>query len=79
MPGSALERMKSEALRLPEAERAELAHSLVASLDGPADPGAEAEWDAEIQRRLDEIDSGTAKLVDREEMRRTIRARMKRG
>lgn len=35
--------------------------------------------DAEILRRLSEIDAGTAKLVDRATMRRHIRARMKRS
>jgi putative addiction module component (TIGR02574 family) len=74
-----LEKLRSEALRLPEAERAELAHSLVLSLDGPADKDAESAWDAEIQRRLAEIDAGTAKLIDREELRRRMRARMSGG
>lgn len=36
------------------------------------------EQDAEIQRRLSEIDAGNAKLVDRATMRRRIRARMRR-
>lgn len=73
-----LEKVRSEALSLSEPERAELAHSLVASLDGPADPGAEQAWDAEIQRRLSEIDAGTAQLIDREEFRRRMRERMSR-
>ena len=75
MSGIALEKVRSEALSLPEAERAELAHDLVASLDGPADSDAENAWDAEILRRLAEIDSGTAELIDREEFRRRMRAR----
>lgn len=79
MAGSTLERIRSEALRLSEAERAELAHSLVESLDGPADKDAESAWDAEIVRRLAEIDAGAAKLIDREEMRRRMRARMSRA
>ena len=74
-----LEKVRSEALSLSEPERAELAHSLVASLDGPADPGAEQAWDAEIQRRLSEIDAGTAQLIDREEFRRRMRERMSRN
>ena len=73
-----LEKIRSEALRLSESERAELAHSLVSSLDGPADADAEAAWDAEIRRRLDEIQAGTAELIDREELRRRIQARMSR-
>ncbi len=74
--GSTLEKVRSGALRLSEAERAELAHSLVESLDGPADKDAASAWDAEIQRRLAEIDAGTAKLIDREELRRRMRARI---
>jgi putative addiction module component (TIGR02574 family) len=74
MAGTALEKVRSEALRLPESERAELAHSLVVSLDGPTDADAEPAWDAEILRRLAEIDSGTAELIDREELRRRMRA-----
>ena len=79
MAGPTLEKVRSEALRLPESERAELAHSLVASLDGPADADVEPAWDAQILRRLAEIDSGTAELIDREELRRRMRARMSRA
>ena len=79
MAGSTLERVRSEALSLTQAERAELAHSLVVSLDGPPDKDADAAWDAELMRRLDEIDAGTAELVDREDLRRRIRARMNRA
>lgn len=78
MSSSALEKIRTEALRLSEAERAELAHNLVSSLDGPADSDVEDAWDAEILRRLAEIDSGTAKLIDREEFRRRLRTRMNR-
>jgi len=74
-----LEKVRTEALSLPEAERAELAHNLVASLDGRADPDAKTAWDAEILRRLAEIDAGTANLIDREEFRRRMRARMSRS
>ncbi len=42
-----------EVLALPEADRAELAYELVASLDGATDADAEAEWAAEIERRAD--------------------------
>ncbi len=79
MAGSTLEKVRSEALRLTQAERAELAHSLVGSLDGPVDKDAESAWDAEILRRLDEIDAGTAELIDREELRRRMKARMSRA
>ncbi len=76
MGSPALEKIRSEALSLSEPERAELAYNLVSSLDGPADPDAEQGWDAEILRRLADIDTGTADLLDREEFRRRIRARL---
>lgn len=79
MGSPTLEKVRSEALDLPESERAELAHNLVASLDGPPEPDVEKAWDAEILRRLAEIDSGTANLIDREEFSRRLRARMSRS
>ena len=78
MSSTALEKVRSEALSLSEVERAELAYNLVTSLDGPPDSDAEEAWDLEITRRLSEIDAGTAKLVDREEFRRRMRARANR-
>ena len=51
-----------------------MAHSLVASLDGPSESDVEEAWDAEILRRLAEIDSGSANLIDREEFGRRMRA-----
>lgn len=75
MAGSALEKLRSAALGLTERERAELAHDLVASLDGPAEIDAEQAWEAEIRRRIAEIDTGAAELIDRGELRRRMRAR----
>lgn len=79
MGATTLEKLRSEALSLSEPERAELAHSLVTSLDGPADRDTQLSWDVEIQRRLAEIDSGTAQLIDREDLRRRMRERMSRA
>ncbi|MGH8549134.1 MAG: addiction module protein [Methylococcales bacterium] len=76
MVSETLGKLRSEALSLPEAERAELAHALVKSLDSPTDPDAADAWDKEIVRRLSEIDSNTAKLIDREEFRRRMQARI---
>lgn len=78
MGSPTLERVRSEALDLPESERAELAQNLVASLDGPPEADVDKAWDAEILRRLVEIDSGTAKLIDRQEFSRRMRDRMSR-
>lgn len=71
-----LNKLRSEALMLSEVERAELAYALVKSLDAPIDMGVSEAWDKEIQRRLAEIDAGTAKLIDRDEFRRRMRTRI---
>ena len=78
MPNSALEKVRADALNLPESDRAELAQDLMASLDGPADPDADKAWDAEILRRLAEIDAGTARLIDRDEFSKRMRGRLNR-
>lgn len=74
-----LSKLRSDALSLPEDERAELAHTLVKSLDSPADPDARDAWDEEVARRLAEIEAGTAKLVDRAEFKRQMQARLGRS
>ena len=71
-----LDKLREEAMALPEADRAELAHSLVKSLDGAPDPDVADAWDREILRRLAEIDAGTAKMIDREEFRRRMHERL---
>jgi putative addiction module component (TIGR02574 family) len=76
MSSAVLDKVRNEALDLPESDRAELAHDLVASLDGPSDPSAAQDWDSEISRRLSDIDSGTAKLIDRQEFSRRMRKRL---
>jgi putative addiction module component (TIGR02574 family) len=49
---------------LPPDERAALAAELLESLDGDeADEGAAEAWDAEIARRLTEIERGEVKLI----------------
>lgn len=74
-----LERLRSQALQLSSQERSELAHSLIQSLDAPADESVKAAWDIEITRRIAEIDSGQATLLSREEFRQKIQARLNPG
>lgn len=71
-----LKRLREEALGLTEAERIDLARALIESLDAPADPDATDAWDREIVRRLAEIDTGTASLIDRDEFRNRMKARL---
>jgi len=76
METETLSKLRSEVLMLSEAERAELAYALVKCLDAPTDADATEAWDKEILRRLAEIDAGTAKLIDRDEFRRRMQARI---
>ncbi len=62
-------------MRLPAKQRARLAHELIRSLEGepPEDPAeVERAWAKEIDRRVREIDSGKAKLLDWADVRRDI-------
>jgi putative addiction module component (TIGR02574 family) len=77
MTSTTLDRVRSEALQLSERERAELAHDLMKSLDAPAEADAADAWDKEILRRLAEIEAGTAKLLDRAELRRQMEERLR--
>ena len=62
----------ADALRLEAPERAELAAELLASLSGPADPNAEAAWDAEIERRVAAIEAGTTSLESWDALKQRI-------
>jgi putative addiction module component (TIGR02574 family) len=62
----------ADALRLQPDARAEVAAELLASLDGPADPDADAAWDAEIERRVEAIESGQTRLEPWPEVKRRI-------
>jgi putative addiction module component (TIGR02574 family) len=66
------EEVLRQALELPDEARAELAGRLIESLDEAEDEGVEAAWDAEISRRLHELDSGAVKPVSWTEARRMI-------
>ena len=61
-----------KALNLPVAERAELAGSLIESLDEADDESVKAAWDEEITRRMEDLDSGRVKPVSLEEARRRL-------
>ena len=75
MSTATIERLRFQALGLPESERAALAYELIKSLDAPADEDVGDAWGREARRRIALIDSGQAKLLDREEFRKRMRAR----
>jgi putative addiction module component (TIGR02574 family) len=61
-----------KALSLPVSERADLAGSLIESLDEAQDESVAAAWDEEVARRMAEVDSGAVKPVSLEEARRRL-------
>jgi putative addiction module component (TIGR02574 family) len=61
-------------LELPPGARAALAGSLLESLDDTVDEAAEEEWNREIARRIQELDSGKVKTIPWPEARRRISA-----
>jgi putative addiction module component (TIGR02574 family) len=61
-----------KALTLPVAERAELASSLIESLDGAKDESVQVAWDKEIVRRMADLDSGKVKPVSLDQARRRL-------
>ncbi len=73
---STLAELKEKASQLTETERAELALSLIESLDGPADPGVEEAWRLEIERRVAQIERGEVKLIPGDEVFARLRRRL---
>ena len=64
--------LESAALLLPPEERARLAERLLASLD--VDPGIEAAWAVEVEKRLADWDAGLVEAVPWDEVRRQMQA-----
>jgi putative addiction module component (TIGR02574 family) len=71
-----LAELKQKASELSEAERADLALSLIESLDGPADPDVEEAWRIEIERRIGQIDRGEVQPIPGDEVFAKLRRRL---
>ena len=71
-----LAEIKEKASQLSETEKAELALSLIESLDGPADLDVEESWRLEIERRVAQIERGEVKLVAGDEVFARLRRRL---
>lgn len=65
-----------QASELSQSERAELAGRLLETLHGELDADVEAAWAEEIERRMQQIDSGAAKTIPWEEVRAKLYARL---
>ena len=66
------EEILNAALKLKDKEKAAIAASLLESLDPLADDDVESAWQAEIQKRLHEIETGTVSLVPWSEVRKML-------
>jgi putative addiction module component (TIGR02574 family) len=63
----------SDALRMPDEDRALIAERLIASLDHEYEKDVEIAWQTEVQRRAGEIDSGMVTCLPWEEVRARLR------
>ena len=69
-------RLLEQALSLSIEEREALADSLISNLDGKVDEGVHAAWEAEIGRRVAELDSGAVKTTPWKEVRKRNLAKL---
>ncbi len=75
----AIDVVLAEALKLPADERVELAERLFESLEAEADdPEHIAAWTQVIDRRIEEVRAGKAKLVDASDALRMVREAVRR-
>jgi putative addiction module component (TIGR02574 family) len=68
-----------QALRLPPKARADIASTLLHSLDRHEDADVDEALAAELERRVKDVESGRAKLIPWARARRSLWAGLKRG
>ncbi len=69
------EKLRTELTRLSDEERGELAHFLIQSLNQESDADVDTAWDAELERRAEEIISGQANGEPAEKVFSELRAK----
>lgn len=67
--------LRDAVLALPSEERAELIDAVLASL--PIEPEIEAAWADEIERRIDDLESGRVRGIPAEQVFAEARARLR--
>ena len=65
--------LSQRARELAPEDRARLAQELLASLEGDLEPEVDAAWDAELRRRIAEVDAGAIKLIPADEVFARVR------
>ena len=76
---SEVSKLLERALALSVEEQEALADSLISNLGGKVDEGVMAAWDAEIARRIEELDSGKVRTVPWKEVRKRNLAKLSRA
>lgn len=69
-------KLLERALALSVEEQEALADSLISNLGGKVDEDVQAAWEAEIGKRIAELDSGKAETTSWEEVRRRNLAKL---
>ena len=69
------EQIAAEAMRLSAEQRADLADKLWISVDTPE--AVAAAWDAEVERRIAQIDSGDVETIPFEDVMAELRAKLR--
>ena len=77
MAQSSADEIRRRALELPVDERLALATELIDSVEGPEDPEWAAAWAAELDRRVGDLEQGTAKAIPWEQVRADILERLR--
>jgi putative addiction module component (TIGR02574 family) len=72
-------KLLEQALALSVEEQEALADSLISNLGGKVDEGVQAAWQAEIEKRIADLDSGRAKTIPWEEVRQRSLAKLPHG
>ncbi len=65
---TAMKQLMHDALELSVEEKAELAHIIIASIDGSDDGDVSSAWDVELEKRVREIREGRVKGTPSEEV-----------
>lgn len=72
-------KLLEQALTLSIEEQKALADSLISNLGGKVDEGVRAAWEAEIAKRVEELDSGKVRTFSWEEVRARNLAKLPHG
>lgn len=72
--GRSLSELRQEIQALSPEEREELLRGIIEDLDGPPDTGVAEAWEAEIKRRIADIDAGRVEMVPGEEALKRVRS-----